>query len=435
MCILNIGSNALASGKDNIMASKQINITVKTTVNDLSKNMNLNGTILVGKKDETIYTQHFGFADIAANIPVSTDTQYFVGSVTKQFAAVALLKALLDINIQNGIDKNDVNSLKNSIQVDLNRPVAYYLSSENSIWAGAMPEWANIVTVHQLLTHTSGIVDCSRLPNYNDLMKNPPNVVELIELFKDKDLEFKPGSRFSYSNSGYILIGLIIEQITEKKLDIYMETAFFKPLTMNATYFITHGTLHDVKKDMKRFSNLARGYYFDVSAVKPTMDEVAQYEPMQIVLASGSLISTAPDLLCWNNALYSGKIIPPFLVDMMVQPFISTGTTNIAYGYGVMIMKPGTEGAYYSHGGLTPGYITNLTYIPTSYLSIISLTNVMFNWDKLMPEIERLKSEQPIDLSDSEQWARVHQIINDRYPSIKNFDLMIIDKAIVEKFE
>lgn len=427
-------SNAFASSKDNRMTLNKIEKITKTTVHDLSKNMYLSGTILVGRQDEVVYAQSFGFADIAAKIPNSIDTQYFIGSVTKQFAAVALLKALLDSNIQNGIDKNDVSSLKKRIQVDLNRPVAHYLSKENSIWAGAMPEWANTITIHQLLTHTSGIFDYVLVPNYMGLLNNPLNIVELVSLFKDKDLDFAPGSKFSYSNSGYILIGAIIEQITGKTLDVYMQTMFFKPLKMSSTYFVTRGTLHEIKKDVDRFSNLARGYYYDIAPANPAPYEVA-YEPMQMVLASGSIISTAPDLLCWNNALYLGKIIPTFLVDMMVQPYIATNTPNVAYGYGIMIMKPGTKNTYYFHGGLTPGYITNLTFIPTSYLSIASLTNVMYDWEQLMREKEKIKSEQPTDLTEVEQWKVVKQIITERYPNIKKFDLMAIDSAIVEKLD
>lgn len=437
LCVLslNISFNALATDKDGLMTLSKIEYISRKTTQDLSKDMNLNGSILVAKNDEIAYTQQFGFADLEAQTKTSIHTQFFIGSVTKQFAAVALLKSLLDSNIKDGIDQNDVEGLKRKIKFDLNKPVSNFLSQEHYIWDGAMPKWANEITVHQLLIHTSGIIDCARLPNYNDLVKNPPNIIEFVRQFKDKDLEFNPGTKFSYSNSGYILIGEIIEQITGMKLDKYMETAIFKPSEMKSTYYTTNGTVHAFKKDKTRFANLARGYYFDYSADNPILYEVPEYEPMQLVLTSGSIISTTPDLLRWNNYLYLGKIIPPFLVDMMLEPYIFIDSPDIAYGYGVMIMKPGSEQSYYFHGGLTFGYISNLTYIPNSNISVISLSNIMFNWEQLMAEREKLKSEQPSSLNDAEQSKRVKEIINGRYPNIKKFDFMLLDKEIVEKLD
>src|ERR1700722_18724316 len=124
---------------------------INNTIDELVKNMNHGGSVLIASEKEGIYKKYFGYADAAKTIPISFKTQFLAGSVTKQFAAVAILKALQD---------------KNDTKAELNKTIDYYLTAEHEIWNGSMPVWASVVTIHQLLIHSSGIPNYTSLPEY-----------------------------------------------------------------------------------------------------------------------------------------------------------------------------------------------------------------------------------------------------------------------------
>jgi len=305
MCAVST-SSSMAIDKDKHISTGEIKSIVEVSVNNSSKMMTPSGTILVGNNNVSIYTRSFGFADMATKQHDSTNTQYLIGSVTKQFTAAALLKALYDKAIKSGIPDHETKKLEEYIQSDLHKPISSLdmLPVNHPVWAGSMPAWANKVTPHHLLTHSSGLGEYYNLPVFKDFIVNPPNVVGLVSSFKDKQLEFEPGTKYSYSSSGYALLGEIIEQITGTNLDVYMDLVLFKPAKMNAAFLATTGILH--KANQLKTKLLAHGYSFDDSATKVTITEV-EYWPMQLDGAAGGIISTAPDLHKWNNALYSGK--------------------------------------------------------------------------------------------------------------------------------
>lgn len=364
--------SALAT--NNKACPSELKSAVNKTVNDLVSNIQPNGTILVAYQDEIIFEQGFGIADLSHQIVSASDTQYLLASASKQFTAAALLKAIYEKNIQAGLSEADLVNLQEHIQIDLNRAISYYLPEEHPIWAGAMPFWAQEITLHQLLTHSSGIANITCLPGFAKFRDSPPNIQTLIGLFKNENLEFKPGSKYAYSNSNYILLGEIIQQITGLSLDVYMQTILFDPINMSSTFMALKGTVNDLKQFDPRANKLARGYNFDSAAQSLTLTEVKKYEPMQIPRGAGGIISTAPDLLKWNNALYSSKIFPMFLLKLMLDPHIPV-EENISYGYGIKVVESKELGTYYYHNGAIPGFQSNITYIPSLQLTIICLTN------------------------------------------------------------
>lgn len=121
------------------------------------------------------------------------------------------------------------------------------MPKKHPIWAGAIPFWAKEITLHQLLTHSSGIANVTGLPGFTKCRDSPPNIQNLIGL-KNEKLEFKPGSKYAYSNSNYILLGEIIQQITGVDLDVYMQTALFEPSNMQSTFMALKGTVNDLKQ-------------------------------------------------------------------------------------------------------------------------------------------------------------------------------------------
>ena len=430
ICLITITLNVSAASKDLQITTAQIRNIVSAAVDEQIKKMQPYGTLLVATKDEVIYTRSFGFADMVKQIPDAENTQYLIGSVSKQFTAVAILKALYDQNIRNGYDKKDVNSLKSKIQADLNKPISYYLPNEHNIWAGSMPQWANVITAHHLLTHSSG------LANYTDVsdaeIKKLSNTAEIISSIKNIKLGFKPGAKYSYCNSGYILLGEIISQITNQKLDLYMELVLFKPAEMYATFLATNGLVHD--QSIYNSSHLARGYSFEISVPQAHLAE-AKYWPMQLAGAAGGIISTAPDLVKWNNSLYTGKIIPLFLVDLILHGHINVNTESrdTQYGYGILIFNQDPM-KMYAHNGIIPGFLSELAFYPKLQLSIVSLTNVYRNFDELIPEIKALKAKLPKNWAEDKKWSKIEKTLQNRYPSMmenmNRYDFMQVNKAV-----
>lgn len=375
---------------------------INSIINPLLANKQPSGSILIATNKETIYQQSFGYADIEKRTSMLMSTQMLVGSVTKQFTAVALLK---------GLDEST-----KDIKADLNKTVAHYLPEEHEIWAGSMPTWAHLITVHQLLVHSSGIPNYTSIPDFDKKDLQQPS--DIVTLFKNLPLEFTPGEKFAYCNSGYTLLGEILQKITSQYIDLYMQKVFFDPLGMKSTYFTTHGTVDSLIKSDPKFSKLARGYSFDIASKDTRLKEITDYILMQIPGAAGSLISTAEDLLIWNNALYGGQVIHKDLLNLMLEPYIITETENHYYGYGIEVIASGALGVYYSHGGAIPGFRSILSFIPSLKLSVIILENIVANRDAFKIEIGEIKAKLNQALSEDEKSKQADKILGETHPSI-----------------
>jgi hypothetical protein len=160
---------------------------------------------------------------------------------------------------------------------------------------------------------------------------------------------------------------------------------------------------------------------------------------MEMPGAAGSLITTAEDLLIWNNALYGGKIIPQFLLELMLHPYLVTERIDAYYGYGIEIMKSEALGEYFSHRGGIPGFRSILTYIPSLKLSIITLQNLVADQEKLMPDIQQIQTSLPPNLPKEESMKKLVEIIEAKYPSIienkKRFEFVLIYEAIIQTLD
>jgi len=396
---------------------------ITETIEKLVKNMRHSGSILISSKNEIFYKKCFGYADIHKKIPILFKTQFLAGSVTKQFTAVAILKALFDKN--------------KDIKAELNKSIEYFLPKEHEIWDGRLPNWASVITIHQLLVHSSGIINYNSLPEFDNQKFSKKS--EIINFFKDHKLEFNPGEKFSYSNSGYYLLGSIIEEVVQERLDIYLEKTFFEPLEMESTFFPMHGTVNDLIHNDPRFLNLSRGYQYNIIAHNTDLEEIKRYEPMDIPGAGGSLITTAEDLLKWNNALYNKKILLQFILELMLYPYLVTERSDAYYGYGIEIIYSKTLGTYYSHRGGIPGYRSILTYIPSLNLSIITLQNIVANLEKILPEIKQAQASLPSHLSSEENSKQLNEMFDEKYPNIvenrKRFEFSSVYEAVIKTLE
>lgn len=276
-----------------------------------------NGVILISKKEKTVYSKAFGFSDIENKTPLKMNDQFEIMSNTKQITSVLVLKE---------VEKGKIN---------LQNPIKKYLPELKQ-------NWADSVTVHQLLNHTHGIIDV------------------------EKPLIFKPGTDFKYGNLSNILLGKIIEK-TSKKTYRELATELFQLLKMNDTFCYS--------KNDKR--NLVSGYINKDNMFTKVENSFINEEN----LPADGIITTAQDLIIWNNQLHKGKILSPKSYQLMTSESAKSqhdvfGKEKMGYGYNIRIVD--SNGIkYFGHTGLGDGFSSLNIYVPKSDLNIIILENHM----------------------------------------------------------
>lgn len=300
-----------------------------------------NGSVLVSEQGEVIYKKGFGMANMEWDIPNKPNTKHRLGSITKQFTAMLILQLVAEGKL------------------DLQAPITAYL-----------PDYpkasGDLITIHHLLTHTSGIPNYTAFPKFmQDESRNPYSPEDFVKKFDEKALDFTPGDKFSYSNSGYFLLGVIAEKLSGKSYEQLLHEKIFTPLKMNDTGFDNHG---DILK------NRATGYE------KQGKNYVnSQYIDMTIPYAAGSMYSTVEDLYLWDQALYTTTLLPKKYMTMYFEPYIPAfGSAQYAYGWGVGYEKIGssTDSIYaIGHGGGINGFNTNISRTTSNKSMIVLLNN------------------------------------------------------------
>jgi CubicO group peptidase (beta-lactamase class C family) len=298
-----------------------------------------NGSVLVAENGEVIYKNGFGHANMEWDIPNQPDTKFRLASVSKQFTSMLIMQLVAEGKI------------------DLNVPISTYL-----------PDYpkknAEIITVHHLLSHTSGIPSYTSFDNYRDIMRNPIGVDKLIQLFADSALEFTPGERFSYSNSGYALLGKIIEKVSGKTYEEMAQEKIFTPLGMTNSGYDNNDPV---------IKNRAAGYYKRAGAFVN-----ADFIDMSVPYSAGALYSTVEDLFLWDQALYTEKLLPKEYLDLLFKEHIAAWDNFYGYGWEISKMQLGNSNyqiATIGHGGGINGFNTQITRFPESKSSVILLNN------------------------------------------------------------
>tara|TARA_B100000809_G_scaffold263235_1_gene315985 strand:+ start:5512 stop:7275 length:1764 start_codon:yes stop_codon:yes gene_type:complete len=299
-----------------------------------------NGSVLVADQGTVIYKKGFGLANMEWDIPNQANTKHRLGSVTKQFTAMLILQLVADGKL------------------DLQKPITTYLPDYPKATG-------DIITTHHLLTHTSGIPNYTAFPKFmQDESRNPYTPEEFVKKFDEKELDFAPGEKFSYSNSGYFLLGVLVEKLSGKSYEQMLQDKIFTPLNMKETGYDNHS---DILK------NRATGYE------KQGGDYVnSRYLDMTIPYAAGSMYSTVEDLYKWDQALYTTTLLPKKYMTLYFKPYITAfGSADYAYGWAVGYSKIGTStDSIYTigHGGGINGFNTNISRA-TSNKSLIVLLN------------------------------------------------------------
>ena len=300
------------------------------------------------------------------------DPQFMIGSVSKQFFAVALLKALYDHVAVGSSDVSKTADIKRLLSL----PLSHFLSSEAVLWSGAMSDWADEVTLHHLLSHTSGIPNYTEIDEYfaedgtgRKLCEIPHSIGEVLKIVSKYPLNFIPGSKFSYSNTGYCLIAEVIKAITGIPAAHYVREALFDPLEMSSTSNPETGNEVQLRELDPHCTRLVPQRSYDPSGDRePLPPEFL--EDMSWTQGDGSIISTTSDLLKWNIALHQRRSVLP---NLLYELFITENKDGYAYG---ICRGEFHGGIVLDHGGKVGSYTSNLFYFPDDEISIIQLSHV-----------------------------------------------------------
>lgn len=296
------------------------------------------GSVLIAQEKEALFSKGYGFSNLEWNAENSPKTKFRLGSLTKQFTAVAIL----------------ILEEKGKLHVD------DFISQHI---ANTPASWKNIKIFH-LLTHTHGIPNYTQFPEFAAITTFKKTALEQVQLFIDKPLDFEPGSQYVYNNSGYVLLGYLIEVLTGQTYEAFIREHIFIPLEMCDSGYDAHDTV---------IVRRASGYTKDTDGRVSN----AGYLDMSLPYAAGSLYSTVEDLLRWTHGLFGGKIISEISLGKMTKPFKED------YGFGVEIQAIEGINTIMHIGGIN-GFNSTLLYVPESKTTIAVLSNINtpgYVWD------------------------------------------------------
>jgi CubicO group peptidase (beta-lactamase class C family) len=311
--------------------AKKINLFLEKTYPEKEPG----AAVLAMKDGKVILRKGYGMANLELGIPIKPEMVFRIGSITKQFTAVAIMKL-----VEEG---------KLSVTDDIKKYLPDYPTHDHKI------------TIHHLLNHTSGIKRIETIPEMFFLIRKDMTPKELMDFFKNRPMEFVPGEQYLYNNSGYILLGAIIQKVSGKSYEAYVDENILKPLGMSGSY---HGS------NTRIIPNRVSGYKKERKDIKN-----ADYLSMTIAYAGGSLLSTVDDLHRWYQALEAGKVLSQKSLEQMYTPTILNNGKTQNYGYGWSL------GTFFGektieHGGDIIGFSSYALRVPKKKVFVTVLTNL-----------------------------------------------------------
>jgi len=302
-------------------------------VSKYAENGTFNGSVLVAENGNILFEKGYGYSDREQKTTNTPETKFRIASLTKQFTAMLIMQL-----VEQG-------------KIKLDGKLSDYLTYYRKDNGGK-------ITIHNLLTHTSGV------PNYTTstfMDKNLDKAItpkELIVTYGSGDLDFEPGSKYNYSNTGYVMLGAVIEEVTGKKYEMVLQEQILTPLGMTNSGYEHNGI---------KMTNQAIGYDNGPGGVAE-----AKFIDMSIPFSAGAMYSTVEDLYKWDRALYTDKLITAQSKEKIYTPFLNN------YGYGWNIVRAKTmdaEKTIYTHSGGINGFSTNIMRVVSDNLAIIVLSN------------------------------------------------------------
>lgn len=297
----------------------------------LEQNGHFSGSILVGYKGEILLSRGFGYASLEHDIPNSAQTKFRIASITKGFTAAAILL------------------LQEKEILSIHDPISRYLPDY---------PYGNKITIHHLLSHTSGIPNFTSFKNYWPyMMRLPTTLDQTIESFKHLPLEFSPGEKYTYCNSGYLLLTKIVERVSGISYAEFLKQSIFDPLQMKDTN-VDNGR-HIVK-------NMATGY--------TVLKEIVHAEHIDMSIPQGAygLYSTVEDLFRWDQALYTDQLLSFQSLQQMFTPQLH----QYGYGWSIQSIDLGeSKHTCIKHKGSINGFQSDILRFIDDQLTIIVLSN------------------------------------------------------------
>lgn len=294
------------------------------------------GAVLVANEKGVILKKGYGFANREWQVPNTPDTKFRIASITKQFTSMVIMQLVAEgrLELDDALTKHLPDYRKDT---------------------------GDRVTIAHLLSHTSGIPSYTSLPGFFEHeSRNPSTVSDFVKKFASGDLQFEPGTKYAYNNSGYFLLGAIIEKVTGKTYAQALQERIFGPLGMKSSGYDVSATV---------LSKRASGYDF-----KPDGYANAAYLDMTVPYAAGALYSTVEDLYLWDRALYLDTLLPAPLKQRMFTPVLN----NYAYGWAVrpLTLHDGkTELFNLSHSGGIHGFSSLIVRVPERKELVVLLDN------------------------------------------------------------
>lgn len=328
----------------------KIDSIISTVFNDTNAP---GGVFLVAQNGKAIYQKAFGKANLELDVDLTPDNVFQLGSMTKQFTAMAVLM------------------LEEQGKLEVMAPISRYIPDYPS---------GDKITIHHLLTHTSGIKDFTKIKTLPDIMRNDMEPSAVVDFFKNEPVNFLPGEKFEYNNSGYVLLGYIIELVSGDTYEHFIKKNIFDKAGMSQSYYASDRQV--IKKRAYGYHKKEYGY------VNKTVISFS------IPFSSGSLMSTAGDMLKWQNALNQHLFLNEEETRKAFNKYKLNNGEEFTYGYGWHIREingvPSRE-----HGGSIFGFKTMAVYFPTENIYVIGLSNCdCHSPTKITEDIAALALEQ-----------------------------------------
>jgi CubicO group peptidase (beta-lactamase class C family) len=354
----------VASALVNLVRGKSLTHDLDALVSAYHQQGRFDGAVLVARNQQILLKKGYGLANREYGIANTPQTVFRIGSMTKPFTAIAVMQ-----QVENG-------------KLRLSDTVSRYL-----------PDFPNgeRITIHHLLSNTSGIEDFIPMPEYARQMTCPLPTDALIALFRDCPLRFEPGAEYGYSNSNWVLLGVILEQITGQRYADLIHERIFRPAGMTASGY--HWTAPLIKPRAQGYVDTGSG----VLNAEPVHED-AMY-------AAGALYSTVEDLYRWDQALNGTALLQPETLAEMTSSV--TTTDDSGYGYGWELHQ--THGHPWSgHSGGLPGFTANIARFTDDNVTIIVLSNLGSSaWEKINDDLAVVVFGEPYTLPNARQFVQL----------------------------
>ena len=294
-------------------------------------------SIAVLQDGQPLFEKSYGLAHVELNTPMPQGAVYEIASEAKPFTAAAVLRLAAQGKLR------------------LDAPLAEYLPD---VLPDGIPAK---VTLRQMLTHTSGIAEFTAIEGFDALSSRNVSAEEVVKLIATQPLAFEPGTQQAYSNSAYLILGMVIRKVSGQSWAHYVEQTFLSPLGLRGSR---------ASRNLEIVPNLATPYELDGERLVR-----APYHSNELIHGNAGIRSTAGDMARWVEALHGGRVLDAAMYRQMTRPAALSDGTPLRYGLGLVVADRLLGHRAYFHGGTFPGYMSYAVYLPERRLAVAVLTN------------------------------------------------------------